>query len=342
MRNPYETLGVEKNVSEKELKAAYRKLAFQNHPDRNQNDPKAEERLKEINVAYETLSDPKKRHQYDQFGEVGQQTSGINIDDLFRGGFGFNVEDFLGGNSKRKSVFKGEDIHKNIKIEFMEAVFGCKKTIKLSYTIGCKECSGTGAEGGTKFSACGACDGSGKTGYQSGFMRVMSTCRACGGSGRKIDSKCISCAGIGQKRTEEKLNVNIPAGIDEGTTMRLSGKGFAGMNGGLAGDLFIVVSINKHQKFNRRQLDIITTENIDYLDAILGAEYEIKTVNGNTTLKIPAFTQTGMVLKLDGQGINNGKTKGSHYASINVRLPSELSNEEKNLLNNLKKLRSKK
>lgn len=339
MKDPYATLGVERNADEKTIKAKFHKLALEKHPDRNK-DPNAEEEFKDISAAYDILSDPKKRQQYDQFGDlssVSQSAPHIDLNEVLRqAGFNFGADGWFGGGRRNKqSVFKGDDLHKQIRIDFMEAVKGCKKTIKVSYTLECDECEGTGAEEATKFSACKNCGGAGKTGYTQGFMQIMSTCRYCRGTGRKIDVKCKACNGSGQKLKEDKLNINIPSGIEEDVTMRLSGKGLPGLNGGPAGDLFVSISINPHPKFKRRGPNIYAEESIDYLDALLGIERIVETVNGSKKLRIPPLTQHGMILKLGGQGIG----AGDHYVSISVRLPTKLTDEEKELLQKLRSLR---
>jgi molecular chaperone DnaJ len=344
-KSPYEVLGIDKAATDKEIKTAFHKLALEFHPDKNK-DAGAEDRFKEISAAYDTLSDPQKRQQYDQFGSVSPSSNqsypqGFDINEIFKGGFGFNFDDFFGGGRKRnqRSVFQGSDIHKQIAVDFMAAVQGSKKTIKVSYAIECNDCKGTGAEDGIKFSSCNTCDGTGKTSTTQGYMRIMSTCRSCGGSGRHIEVKCHGCVGSGQRLKEEKLSINVPAGIDEGTTMRLAGKGMPGLNGGPNGDLYVGISITPHPKFNRRGLDIYVDEDIDYLDALLGAEREIDTVHGKGKLTIPPLTQPGMVLRLDGRGINTDQNTGHHYIRANVKLPDKLNDEEKELLHKLKGMR---
>jgi molecular chaperone DnaJ len=340
MTNPYEVLGVEKTATDKEIKAAFHKLALDFHPDRNK-DPAAEEKFKSISSAYDVLSDPIKRQQYDQCGSTSPMPQpNVNIDDVFAQGFGFNFNDLFGRTKQgARSVFKGSDLHKSMVLDFMEAVTGGKKTLKISYSTECTECRGTGAEGGTKFSTCKSCTGSGKTGYQQGYLRIMSTCLSCGGSGRHIEERCHGCGGSGQKLKEEKLSINIPAGIDEGTTMRLAGKGVPGLNGGPSGDLYVGISISPHPKFNRRGLDIYVDEDVDYLDALLGIEREIETVHGKGKVTIPSLTQPGMVLRLDGRGINTDQNTGHHYIRVNVKMPDKLNDKEKELLHKLKGMR---
>jgi len=337
MKNPYEILGVQKNAQPEEIKKAFHKLALQYHPDKNPGNKEAEEKFKEISAAYDIISDPQKRAKYDQFGDgpIPQQEDPFSS--VFEG-FGFNIEELFNGRRNKNSVFKGEDIHKNIKLDFMEAINGCKKTIKLSYECECKDCKGIGAEGGTKFSSCDLCKGSGKIGQMQGFMKFISTCPKCKGMGKKIDVKCNSCNGTGRKLKEEKLNVTIPKGIEENTTMKLNGKGLPGINGGPNGDLYIVVFVSVHPKFKRRGNSIFTEETLDYVDAVLGTKLEVETINGKKEVEVPALTKNGCVIKMDGCGVNN-KGKGDQFVTILVKIPDKISDKEKELLEQIKQLR---
>lgn len=342
-KDPYQVLGVEKNASQSDIKKAFHKLALEKHPDRNQ-DPSAEEEFKSISAAYEILSDPAKRSKYDQYGDTSNQPSdfggfrgGINLDDL--------INDMFGGighkhKSNKKSVFRGEDLHKELNIDFMDAINGCKKGIKLSYASACDACKATGARNGTDFSECKTCNGTGRVGYSQGFMRIMSTCNACRGTGKSITNGCESCGGTGQKTKEEKISVNIPKGADTGMIMRLAGKGTEGINGGPNGDLYLSISVSPHPKFKRDGLTIYTEEDIDYLDALLGTKKSIETLYGAETLNIPKLTQNGKVVKLSKFGVRLDKESGDHYIKLNVRLPEKISEQEELLLNDIRKMRS--
>lgn len=345
MKDPYQVLEIEKSADEKTIKSAFRKLALKYHPDKNPGNPEAEDRFKEISAAYEILGDPAKKHHYDAFGPTqqgpaqGQQYSrnvNINFEDILNG-FGF--EDILGsgyngyGTKKNtKSVFKGDDLKYKLPVEFMDAIFGVKKTINIEYNIHCKQCNGTGAKNGTEFYSCKKCNGNGKIAMGNGFMRTVVACRECGGKGIKPNILCDGCGGSGQVKIQETITVSIPAAIDEGTCLRVSGKGMPGLNGGPRGDLYVLITIKPHEKFKRRGRDIFSEENISYLDALLGAKREHDTIHGIKTVTIPALTQPGAVLKLSGQGIN----QGDHFITINIKLPKQLSEVEERLLNEIK------
>ena len=333
MTNPYEVLGVSKEATEKEIKKAYHKLAFDFHPDRNK-EPGAEERFKAVTAAYETLSDPTKRAQYDQFGDQPIPPPNPNFDPFA----GFNFGDLFGGHQRHSrpgGVFKGEDIAKTLRIEFMEAVMGCKKTIQLSYAVECPSCKSTGAKDGKAWSPCVACNGTGKTGYTQGAFRIMSSCRACGGSARKIDERCGDCNGSGQASKTEQIVVTIPPGLDEHTTLRVADKGLPG-NGGPNGDLYLQVQILPHPQFKRHGLDVYSEVNVSYLDAILGSELSVDTVFGTQHTTLKPLTQHGSTIKLDGCGVRCDSKSGDHYVSIGLRLPDQITEAERLLLEQLR------
>lgn len=337
MKNPYETLNVGKNATEKEIKASFHKLALEFHPDRNK-DPQAEEKFKEISAAYEILSDPEKRSRYDQFGDTSNINStygfngfgNININDIFSN---FDFGDFFnpGFKKSKRSVFKGEDLYDNLTIDFMESINGCKKTIKISHNENCSGCKGNGSENGVSLNDCPTCKGHGKIGQQQGFMRVLRTCYDCNGLGKKIIKKCKLCKGSGIVHKEETLTVSIPEGVDNKTVIRLASKGASGLNGGPSGDLYITILVRPHEKFKRRGNLIQTTENISYLDAILGTEIEIETIRGLRKMVVPPLTQNNSTITLNGLGV-----KGDHLVLLNIKMPEKISEKEKELLEKIK------
>jgi molecular chaperone DnaJ len=343
MSDLYQTLGIDRKATDKDIKSAFHKLALEFHPDRNK-DPGAVDKFKEITAAYETLSNPERRAKYDRNGDSSftQQQPPPGFGGF--GGFpGFNMEDLFGGFGGARnpnSVFRGEDIHKNIRLEFMEAISGCKKTVKLSYNVECSGCSGTGAKDGKEFSACKSCSGQGKVGSTQGNMRFISTCPACSGSGRKVDVKCGSCKGSGATVKDDKLTMTIPAGIEENTTMRLQEKGLPGVNGGPSGDLYVSVSIAPHSKFRRKGSTIHADETIDYLDALLGADRSVETIHGPRQITIPPSTQHGSSIRVPSGGVCIDSKNGEHVVTIKVKLPDTISAEEKQLLESLRAIRS--
>jgi molecular chaperone DnaJ len=342
-KNLYEVLGVDKSASDKDIKKAFHKLALDYHPDRNK-DPEAVDKFKEITAAYETLSNSERRAKYDQHGDAsytqqppqgfhGGFPAGFNMEDLF-GGFGF------GGRQRNpNSVFKGEDLHKTMQLGFMEAINGCKKTIRVSYNTECKSCGSTGAKDGQAFVSCKGCNGQGKVGQTQGFMRFVSTCPACSGSGRNVVVKCPDCRGSGAVVNEEKLTLTVPPGIDDGTTMRLHEKGLPGVNGGPPGDLYVSATILSHPKFRRQGSNIYAEETVNYLDALLGTELVVETIYGPKSITVPPLTKHGTPIRLAGGGVCIANTSGEHVVTIKMQLPNQLSAEERSLLESLRTLR---
>lgn len=340
MRNPYTVLGVKKDASEKEVKSAYRKLAQQYHPDRNPDNPEAEEKFKEISAAYEILGDTQKRKIFDQTGSTGGQprqswgTAG-GFDDFIN-----QVYSNFGFGQRRSGVQPGKDLKKQVNVSFMDAAKGCERKITIDYPHVCGDCAGTGAKDGVAFTTCNVCGGAGRTITQQGNMRFMHECGACHGRGKVILEHCGSCNGRGIKNTSESVAVKIPAGIDHGDVLRVKGKGLANPQGTHTGNLLIVVAITPHSKFRRQDLNIITEESVDYVDAILGVTKEIETIHGNVKLKIPKGTQPGSVLRLNQKGIKTTVANGDHVVRVKVSIPSKLSKEEKDLINQLKEIRN--
>ena len=347
-RDCYEILGISKSATDDEIKKAYRKKAKQYHPDANPGDKEAEEKFKEANEAYSILSDPDKKAKYDAYGYAGVDPSAGGGG--FGGGFsgGFDMGDifdmfggmFGGGSTRRNpnAPMRGEDVGIRITIDFDEAVFGCKKDISYSRIESCKECGGSGAAKGTSASTCRKCGGRGTINVQRrtpfGIMQSTSQCDECGGSGKIIQTPCRECRGSGTVRKSKTLEVNIPAGIDNGQSIALKGQGDCGMNGGPAGDLLIQVSIRRHEFFIREGYNIRYELPITFADAALGAKITIPTPDGMGELTIPEGTQSGATFSVRGKGVPklNGKSRGDLYVTVVVETPKGLSKKQKDLL----------
>lgn len=330
MENPYKLLGVEKSASQKEIKSAYRKLALELHPDKNPNNKEAEEKFKQVTAAYEILSDELKRQEFDN---GTSQSYSYSTPNDFLNNMGINFEELFGGSfGRKKRSIKGEDLHKSITIEFMEAIRGCSKIIKIGRPEECKNCSGNGSKDGNSIRTCATCKGSGKIKYNQGFIQVINTCSACSGNGFEILEFCKNCKGKGTIEKEESIKILIPVGIDDNTTMRVIGKGMPSNHNAEPGDLYLMVSIKAHNRFKRIGSTIQTEEEINYLDAILGAEIKVETVNGTSTLNIPSGTQPNSMFKIAGQGIKNG----DHIVNIKVKIPKSINEKERELLTKIR------
>ncbi len=351
-RDYYEILGVGKKASDDEIKKAYRKLAMQHHPDRNPGNPEAEKKFKEATEAYEVLKDAQKRAGYDTYGhEAGQggfgggrggqgqgnDFSGFDFNDIFS-----NFSDIFGemGGSrqgkKKSSAIRGSDVRYNIEITLSEAFSGVTKNISFSIPSQCGTCNGLGSENGDKPSDCNTCQGSGKVRMQQGFFIVERTCGTCNGSGQIIKNPCKTCRGEGRVNKEKKLAVKIPAGVDDGNKIRLSGEGEAGSRGGPAGDLYVFVSIKKHGFFNRDGDDIYCEIPIKFTTAALGGSLEVPIIDDSKAkLQIPEGTQTGQQFRLKGKGmtvLSAGGRRGDMFIKVFIAVPKKLSAEEKSLL----------
>jgi molecular chaperone DnaJ len=347
-RDYYEVLGVSKGASEAEIKKAYRKLAKPYHPDLNPGDKEAEARFKEVNEAYEVLSDPDKRLKYDQFGHAAFDPSGFGGGSGFTGGFsdfgdifgdifsGFG--DIFGGARTRSGPQRGESIRIRLSVTFEEAAFGCTKEISVSRIEDCDECGGSGCEKGTTAEVCSRCNGTGtvRTSQRIAFGTFTSTttCPNCGGSGKIIHQPCHSCRGSGKNQKQRKISVNIPAGIDDGQTISLRGQGNAGTNGGPPGDLLITVAVRSHPLFQRDGTSVLYTMPISFVQAALGAEIEVPTLDGNVKYTLPPGTQTGTVFRLKGKGIPHlrGGVRGDQFVTVQVEVPRNLTPAQKELL----------
>lgn len=347
-RDYYEVLGVDKNADEATIKKAYRTLAKKYHPDMNPGDKEAEAKFKEVNEAYDVLSDPDKKAKYDQYGHAAFDPSAGG--DAGFGGFGdfggFDINDIFssffggasGGSMRRNGPVRGDDITVRLTISFEESVFGCKKEVSYNKIQKCADCSGTGAAKGSSPKTCSACGGSGQVRVQQrtpfGIMQTQKTCDACHGTGKIIENKCPNCRGTGFVRVPKKLEVNIPAGIDDGQQLSLRYQGSDGMNGGNAGDLYIIISVRPHSVFERDGDDLYCEVPITYAEATLGAEIEIPTLEGSMKYTIPEGTQTGTVFTLRNKGVTrvNSKVRGNLYITVVVEVPKNLTSEQKNLL----------
>ena len=347
-RDYYEVLGVDKNADEATIKKAYRTLAKKYHPDMNPGDKEAEAKFKEVNEAYDVLSDPDKKAKYDQYGHAAFDPSagggagfggfgdfgGFDINDIFSSFFG----GASGGSTRRNGPVRGDDITVRLTISFEESVFGCKKEVSYNKIQKCADCSGTGAAKGSSPKTCSACGGSGQVRVQQrtpfGIMQTQKTCDTCHGTGKIIENKCPNCRGTGFVRVPKKLEVNIPAGIDDGQQLSLRYQGSDGMNGGNAGDLYIIISVRPHSVFERDGDDLYCEVPITYAEATLGAEIEIPTLEGSMKYTIPEGTQTATVFTLRNKGVTrvNSKVRGNLYITVVVEVPKNLTSEQKNLL----------
>lgn len=345
-RDYYEVLGVPRNASTEEIKRAFRRLAMKYHPDRNK-EAGAEAKFKELGEAYEVLSDPEKRAAYDRYGHAGLQ--GLEFGRPFEGfdfgGFGDIFDAFFGGTSaqRRRQAQRGADRRVDIEIDFEEAAFGCEREIEVSRIELCSRCGGKGAEPGSQLARCPTCEGSGEVrrvqrSFFGQFVNVA-TCSQCGGEGLIISEPCKDCHGSGRQRRKRKLAVKIPAGVDNGSQMRLSGEGDAGLNGGSPGNLYVVINVRPHPVFQRQNDDLIYDLDINFAQATLGCQVEVPTLDGGRpfSLKIPPGTQSGTTIVLKGKGVPHlrANSRGDLLVRVNVAVPRELTAEQRRLLEQL-------
>lgn len=341
-RDYYEILGVAREATDEELKKAFRKLAFQYHPDHNRNDG-ASDKFKELNEAYEVLCDPQKRAAYDRFGHSAAEGFGRGFEGVDFGGFGEIFDTFFGGTttSARQAPQHGADLRYDLKISFVEAAFGVEKEIKITRVEYCGNCRGAGAKPGSSPARCPNCNGTGQVTrlQQSIFGRFMSTstCPRCRGEGRIITDPCPQCNGSGREKRDRKILVKIPAGVDEENQIVLRGEGHAGIKGGSPGNLYVALAFEPHQHFRREGSDILYDLPINFAQAALGAEVEVPTLDGTTKLKIPAGTQSGKVMRLKNKGIphlhRNGR--GDQLIDVLVLTPDSLSKRQRQILEEL-------
>src|SRR5467141_1938900 len=347
-RDYYEVLGVERGAKDNDLKAAYRKLAMKLHPDRNHGDRDAEHRFKELNEAYEVLKDGNKRAAYDRFGHAAfEQGGGPGFGADFASSFADIFDDFFGMGGGRRGRGsgreRGADLRYNMELTLEEAFAGKSAQIRIPTSVTCETCAGSGAKVGTKPKACAACGGQGKIRHAQGFFTLERTCPACHGRGQVIDNPCPSCSGSGRVTRERALSVNIPAGVEDGTRIRLAGEGEAGVRAGPAGDLYIFLAIGSHPFFHREGADLHCRVPISMVLAAMGGEFEVPTINGsNTRVKVPEGTQSGRRFRLHGKGmpVLRSKQTGDMYVQVVVETPQNLTKKQQELLAEFEKLSS--
>ena len=351
----YEVLGVPKDSSEKDIKGAYRKLAMKYHPDRSE-EPDAEEKFKELSEAYAVLSDPEKRQKYDQFGHAGINSQysqedlfrGVNFEDLLRG-FGFGggggrgggesiFDMFFGGGGRSRGPARGRDLRYDIQITLEQAAAGLESTIEVPRTENCSTCRGSGAKPGTSPTVCSNCHGSGQiTRAQNtpfGQMVTSSACPKCGGRGQIIVNPCGDCGGTGRVRKSRKINIKIPPGVEDGQHLKLRGQGDAGAQGAESGDLYVIINVMPHPKFQRVDSDLLLESSISFTQAALGAELEVPTLSGRAKIKVPAGTQTGTIFRLRGKGMPRlqGIGAGDLHVKVKIKTPTTLTERQRQLL----------
>ena len=351
-RDYYEVLGVGRTATEQEIKSAYRKMALQYHPDRNPNNPDAEEKFKECTEAYTVLADAQKRSSYDRFGHAGVSGGGMggfdpsifqdmtDLGDIFSAFFG--MSDLFGGGGGRRRSWeqRGADLREDVEINFEEAVFGVTREIAIRRNEACEACSGSGVERGKAPSQCHTCNGRGQVRYQQGFFTIARTCSACHGTGTVITDPCPQCKGSGRTAQQRRIEVKVPAGVEEGTRIRYAGQGEAGVHGGAAGDLYVVLHVKEHPLFEREGKDLYCSVPITISQAALGAELEIPTLEGPHMLKVPDGTQSGTTFRLRGKGVPvlNAHGKGDLFVQVKVQTPTKLTKRQRELLEELQSL----
>lgn len=356
-RDYYDILGVPKNADADEIKKAYRKLAIKYHPDKNPDDKSAEDKFKEAAEAYEILSSPEKRQRYDQFGHAGNSAGGggygggsMNMEDIFSqfgdifGGGGSPFEGFFGGGGRGgggRRVNKGSNLRIKVKLTLEEIANGVEKKIKVNKLVACHTCHGSGAKDKGSFSTCSTCGGQGSVRRVQntilGQMQTTTTCPACHGEGQVITARCTTCHGEGVERGEEMITINIPAGVGEGMQLSMSGKGNAAVRGGVAGDLLILIEEIEHEHLKRDGNNVVYDMHISFVDAALGTQVEVPTIDGKAKIKIEPGTQGGRILRLKGKGIKDiqSHSRGDQLVHVNVWTPKALSKEERGILEKL-------
>jgi molecular chaperone DnaJ len=345
-RDYYEVLGIGRGATEQELKAAYRKLALKFHPDRNPNNPEAEERFKEAAEAYGILSDPQRRRSYDTYGHQGVGSAagqGFNPDafsdfaDIFGDFFGFG--DLFGASGRRQNrAQRGDDVRYDLEISFEDSMNGLEAEIQVPRLEPCSSCRGTGAETADGWTTCSVCHGRGEVFYQQGFLSIRKSCGQCGGSGKLLRRPCRACKGEAYVQTTKKLKVQIPPGVDSGMKMRIGGEGQPGSNGGPNGDLYVFLTVQAHPVFERKEFDLHCAVPINIAQAALGAEVHVLTFDGLETIKVPEGVHSGETIRLRGKGVPmvNSSGRGDLIIHIDVRTPRKLTREQRRLLEQLR------
>ena len=359
-RDYYEVLGISKSASKDEIKKAYRKLAMQFHPDKNPGNAEAEAKFKEASHAADILMDDQKRQMYDRMGHAAEQGGGGGggFGGGFQGGqdfgdlgdiFGDIFGDILGGQRRgggggrgrsRSRAMAGDDLATEMFVAFEEAAFGVEKEIQITRSCQCETCNGSGAKKGSGPTTCDTCQGHGEIRRQQGFFTIAQPCPRCHGSGQMIKDPCETCSGRGRNKKREKLSVKVPAGIDEGQRLKLSGQGDAGSNGGPAGDLFVMIHLQEHEFFKREEYDVLCEVPISFSQAALGSEIEVPTLGGRVSMKVPEGTQSGQKMKLRNKGITKlgGYGFGDQIITIHVETPTKLSKEQKEIFKQMQEL----
>jgi molecular chaperone DnaJ len=351
-RDYYEVLGVSRSASDQELKRAYRALAQRYHPDKNQSDPTAEEKFKELGEAYSVLADPDQRQRDDRFGHAGVssgagQTWGApgfgGIEDILGDLFGFS--DVFGGRpgGRRSAAQRGADLRYDLEITLEEAYHGMTAQLRIPRLETCQSCKGSGAAPGTQPENCGNCGGTGQVRYQQGFFSVARTCQACRGAGRVVKTPCSECRGAGRIEREKQMEVKIPAGVETGSRLRVQGEGEAGTQGGPAGDLYVVIRLAEHERFERQGSNLYASLPLTFGQAALGADVFVPTIEGEEKIKIPSGTQTGTIFRIKGKGmpVLGGRGRGDLFVSVSVVTPTSLTREQRKLLEQLAMVENK-
>jgi len=351
-RDYYQVLGVSRIASDQELKSAYRALAQRYHPDKNQNDPGSEEKFKELSEAYSVLADPEQRQRYDRFGHAGVSSSAGQswgapgfggIEDILGDLFGFS--DVFGGRTggRRSAAQRGADLRYDLEITLEEAYHGMTAQLRIPRLETCETCKGNGAAPGTHPENCSNCGGTGQVRYQQGFFSVARTCQPCRGAGRVVKSPCKDCRSTGRLEREKQMEVKIPAGVETGSRLRVQGEGEAGTQGGPSGDLYVVIHLAEHERFERQGSNLYASLPLTFAQAALGADVSTGTIDGEEKIKIPAGTQTGTVFRIKGQGMPalGGRGHGDLFVSVSVVTPTSLTREQRKLLEQLAMVENK-
>ena len=353
-RDYYEVLSVSRTATDQEIKSAYRRLAVKYHPDKNPNDATAEEKFKEAAEAYSVLSDTEQRRRYDRFGHAGVSSS-AGAGNWGAPGFG-GIEDILGdlfgfgdvfgggrGGTRRSTAQRGADLRYDLEISLEEAAKGMTAQLRIPRLETCETCTGSGAKAGTQPENCSTCNGTGQVRYQQGFFSVARTCHVCRGAGRVIKDPCPTCNGAGRVEREKQMEVKIPAGVETGSRLRVSGEGESGTQGGAPGDLYVVIHVAAHEQFERQGSNLYEAVPITFAQAALGADIMVKTLDADEKLKIPMGTQTGTVFRLRGKGMPalGGRGRGDLFVSVTVMTPTSLTREQRKLLEQLADVENK-